>query len=162
MVHAQYFCHLKVFWGVPFQSKHFFILSDGLAYFDMKISRVLQKMILVWTKHNIDWIFAMLSIKIRVKLLGGLARHSPTKVYTWQCDQIWEFFKVLGDKFSYTSSPNVCLLFRQFWKHPFSCINFCSYFLENFGIFIFQHLVTLINGQPSMCLYVPIWIIKIN
>ena len=64
-----------------------------------------------------------------------------------QSDQIGRFLKVLGDKFSYKRSPNVCWLVGLFWKHTFSLINWCSYFLGNFwkflGYFIFQRLVTL-------------------
>ena len=64
-----------------------------------------------------------------------------------QCDQIWRFLKVFGDRFSYKSSSNVCWIFGLFWKHPFSSINCCIYLLGNFwkllGYFIFQHLVTL-------------------
>ena len=50
---------------------------------------------------------------------------------TYQCDQIGRFFKVLGDKFSLKSSPNVLWMFGLLWKHPFSCINCCGYFLGN-------------------------------
>ena len=31
----------------------------------------------------------------------------------------WRYFKVLGDKFSYKSSPNLCWLFGLLWKHLF-------------------------------------------
>ena len=71
-----------------------------------------------------------------------------------QCDQIGRFLKVLGDDFSYKSSPNVCWLFEFFWMHQFSCIYWFGYFLCKFRIilalFIFQHLVTL--NPPSLSL----------
>ena len=60
-----------------------------------------------------------------------------------QCDQIGQFFKVLGNKVPCKSSPNI-----QLWKMELFTLNWCGYFLCNFcrklGYFLLQHLVTLV------------------
>ena len=65
-----------------------------------------------------------------------------------QCDQIGWFWKFLGDKLCFISSPNVWWLFGLFWKHHFLSKNSRGYFLANFwkdwATFLFQHLVTLL------------------
>ena len=71
----------------------------------------------------------------------------PTFLPSWTMWPDWAFLKVLIDKISYKSSPNILWLFGPFWKHPFSCVNCCSYFLANFWkkicYFIFHSRVTL-------------------
>ena len=75
-------------------------------------------------------------------LVAAAVARMPREVWA-----VWPDWAILGDKFSYKRSPNVCWLVGLFWKHPFSLINWCSYFLGNFwkflGYFIFQRLVTL-------------------
>ena len=56
----------------------------------------------------------------------------------------WAIFESSLCKISYTSGPNVCWLFRQFWKHLLSCINFWGNFWKFLGYFIFQNLFTLV------------------
>ena len=56
----------------------------------------------------------------------------------------WAIFESSLCKISYTSGPNVCWLFRQFWKHLLSCINFWGNFWKILGYFIFQNLFTLV------------------
>ena len=59
----------------------------------------------------------------------------------------WAILKGLGDKFSCNNSPNILKLFGPFEKCHYLNIICCGYFLgfswENFGYFIFLHLVTL-------------------
>ena len=73
----------------------------------------------------------------------------PVKMFhSHPCDQIGQFLKVVGDRFSYKRGPNnnwwLFGLFRktQFWRE-----NCCGYILGNFCMnlkyFLFQHLITL-------------------
>ena len=70
-----------------------------------------------------------------------------------QCDQIGQFLIVLGENFSYRSSPNVWLIFGLLWKQPFLCVNCCGHFLGNLwnflGFFTLQYLVTLVLRLSS-------------
>ena len=72
----------------------------------------------------------------------------PVKMfYSHQCDQIGQFLKVLGDRFSYKRGPNTWWLFGLFRKTKLWRENCCGYFLGNFCMnlkyFLFQHLITL-------------------
>ena len=65
-----------------------------------------------------------------------------------QCGQIGRFFKVLVNKFSYKSRPNILGHFLGYSdKRHFKVKNCCDYYLGNFwknlGYFLLLRLVTL-------------------
>ena len=70
-----------------------------------------------------------------------------------QCDQIGRFLKGIGDKFSNKSRPHVCWLFGLLWKHPFSFINCCSYFLANFWKFLCYFIIQRLDTLVAFYLY---------
>ena len=53
-----------------------------------------------------------------------------------QCDQIWRFFKVLGDKFAYKSSQKRLLTFGLVWKRAINVkitVNIFGNLLKHLG-----------------------------
>ena len=65
-----------------------------------------------------------------------------------QCDQIGQFLKDFGEKLRYKTSQNVWSLLGDFEKHQSLRSKKMLWpvfwqFLEKFGYFLFQHLVTL-------------------
>ena len=66
--------------------------------------------------------------------------HHRKRVDGKQCDKIWPIVKVLGDDFSFKSSPNICWHFGYFEKDHCLIKNYFDYFLgtfrETWAIFI--------------------------
>ena len=71
-----------------------------------------------------------------------------------QCDQVWQFFKVLRDKFTYKS----CQIFEDFvgilktsvFQVKIAVVTFWGNFIKNWATFLFHYLVTLPVSKACM------------
>ena len=91
------------------------------------------------------------------KTLNNIFLSSSTKFYIsidGQCDQIRRFLKVPTKTFVFKGSPNVQWRFGQFWKASIFKKKLLwllfGQFMDFWGYFLFQHLVTLISAPPRI------------
>ena len=114
-----YFVTSKIFW-LYFKDTCYSLLSIYLVF------------VLKWVKNCcMPYLYSISDTK------GSFYQSDRRQVDRGQCDYIGQFLKVLGNKFSYESSLNVCWLFESYWMHLFSCIYCSGYFgqiLDNFGL----------------------------
>ena len=90
--------------------------------------------------------------------------HLFSIIFHWrlQCDQVVRFLKVLGDMVSPKSSPNTQLIFGITLKATLFMLNYCGYFLGNFGLLFnsasghsadeqwtYLHLLNDITSRPT-------------
>ena len=152
-------------------------LAEIWAFFGIKNLLLSQFSLLqiakYWSNNLAIWSHCLFDLDISVdaqylclELYGVISQfvHTvlPLQVYSHcpsaQCDQIGWFFKVLGDKLSFKSSPNIWWLFGVFWKHYFFGKTCCGYFFgqvyKKLGYFLFLYLVTLYPTplQSRFCL----------
>ena len=88
-----------------------------------------------------------LLLKRQLNQWGSICR--STTVRQFQCDQIGQYFKVLGNNFSYQKQPKYWVTFSAILKTPFKVKSRSVVYLGNFdkhlGYFLFLHLVTLFS-----------------
>ena len=96
------------------------------------------------TKHNTLENFAKFHL---LWISSGEWSHDvcSTNIEWMQCVQIGRYLKVLGDKFSYKSNPNVCWLFGQFWIRSHSPKSWCGDFLASLGKFGLPFIIPFVH-----------------
>ena len=120
---------------------NFFTTISGRTGHDSAFTTFLEKLISLWPSSfsNGRWPFDFNDI-------GSCSG---------QCDQIGQFLKSLGDKFSLKSSQNLWKLFGLQWKASYCSENYRGSFWGKFwkilGYFLFQHMVTLARHVSPKC-----------
>ena len=104
---------------------------------------------LVFSSPSFDCSFLHCNKKQKITFFLGI--EPLTKLNWYQCDQIGQFLKVLGDKICDKSSPNDWQIFGQCWKTSLLCKNFGCYptFRTTFAN---RLLFTQTSGHTGECL----------